>query len=171
MKKALGCLGVLVVVGMIGLALEIAVPTSRTEAPTAMSGTKYSGPRFLDGAPDSIVLNYRTGDLYIRTSAVAAGVPRPDTVWVWAYFVVPDLSRNGSWSDEPIPVAATFAEGDTALLEARGRFHWWDNANVDPSLATYAMVTLSAHGADSARVVSRMRTYETRRMKRVTVLR
>ena len=91
-------------------------------------------------------------------------------MWVWAYFVNPSVNTTGSWSDEPIAVAAPFARGDTAAVVARGPFHWPNNPNI-PRSGFYARVRASAVSPDDARVESSRRAYATQGAVRVTVRR
>jgi hypothetical protein len=63
--------------------------------------------------------------------------PPPIQAWLWAYFINPS-EAGGSWSDEPIFVKLSF-QGDTALVVARGPFHWATNQDA-PRNGYYARV-------------------------------
>lgn len=105
----------------------------------------------------AVALDFGGRQMEIRATLVNAGPARPDTVWLWAYFVH-SSSPGGSWSDQPIAVAAPFAAGDTAPAVARGGFHWATNSRV-PRRGYLARVSASAQSADAAQVPTPQRDY------------
>lgn len=114
--------------------------------------------------PQGVVLDYRDGTMLIDgTIVLPRGATAPDTLWAWAYFINPNVS-NGSWSDEPIPVANPFTRGDTARFSARGHFHWWNNSHLGQRDGFLAHVTVSTKSADDARVRVGERDFSLRNM-------
>lgn len=101
--------------------------------------------------PDSVLLNFKTGDLTIVARVPRSAVDSAGTAFVWAFFINPGTT-DGSWSDMPIRVRPDFSAGDTAVVRAvRERFGWWDNRDV-PRDGYRARVFI---GTDSAAVYQR----------------
>lgn len=121
-RAAIGCLaaiGLVVVLMAIGSALD----TSRTiDAERAASAARTAI------APDSVILNFRTGRMTIVVRIPRSAVDSTGTAFVWAFFTNPGTT-DGSWSDMPIRVKPDFSSGDTAVVRAvRERFGWWKNS-------------------------------------------
>ena len=112
----------------------------------------------VDLVADSVFLDYTAREMEIRGTLINTGPARPDTVWVWAYFINPSVATQGSWSDAPIAVVAPFVTSDTASFVARGSFHWATNREL-PKSGFYARVAVSPVAADSAQVPSTNRLY------------
>jgi hypothetical protein len=105
-----------------------------------------------------VTLDYTDGNAIIEGTVVAPRGVRPDTIFIWAYFINPSIS-SGSWSDEPFALPEPFARGDTARFTARGHFHWWNNRNMPVHDGFLARV-YAATTREGARVPVRLRSYE-----------
>jgi hypothetical protein len=117
--------------------------------------------------PRAVALDYSSGEMVIEGTLVKGPGPAPDTVWVWGYFTAPTTNPKGSWSDAPIPLAAPFAQSDTAEVVARGPAHWTTNPNA-PRRGYHARVRASAVSASAVQIPSAEREYSPRGTVRVT---
>jgi hypothetical protein len=119
----------------------------------------------------SVTLDYRKREMEIRGTLTNNGPSRPDRVWIWAYYFVPNSQyASGSWSDLPLPVDNPFADGNVKEVTARRHFHWADNESA-PKSGYYARVSHSAVSADAATVSTELRDKTTSGARAVNVLR
>ena len=100
----------------------------------------------------------RKRTFFTSTLGVGSGGPAPSTVWVWAYFINPDVNTNGSWSDAAIRIDKPFQFGDTATVRAVGGFHWATNTDL-PRKGYYDWISVSAVSAEDARIPADERNY------------
>ncbi|HEX8674696.1 MAG TPA: hypothetical protein VF710_22535 [Longimicrobium sp.] len=96
----------------------------------------------IDFDVEEVTLNFATGEMEIRGRLRRISGPPPEVVWVWSYFLNPDVEPTGSWSGAPIKLLGPLSQGDEATLSARGHFHWWNNQDV-PRNGYYAHVSVS----------------------------
>lgn len=85
--------------------------------------------------------------------------PFPDRVWVWAYFVNPNFSPDGSFSDRPVEVEGPFERGSPAPVTVAADCHWCTNPDLPPS-GYFARVNVSAVSAEDARIPVSHRRYD-----------
>lgn len=116
-------------------------------------------PADVEFAPSSVTLDYGAKEMIIRgTLRMPEGGPAPERAWVWAYFVNPSVTREGSWSGSPIEVRPKFTKNGTAPIVARGHFHWADNPDI-PRSGFHARVSASLVSPEHATVPSAQRDY------------
>ncbi len=130
-----------------------------TPSPTVVNERAPSGTAMESGVafrPAGVTLDYRTGEMVIAGSLVRRIAARPDTVWLWAFFVNPAVTTAGSWSDLPIAVSDPFARGDSVSVEARGPFHWATQKDL-PRKGFVAVTRASAVSADDAMIPTKLR--------------
>lgn len=103
--------------------------------------------------PDSVILDYSSGQMIVHASLDNSQTVWPDTVWVWSFFTNPALGGDGSWSDEAIPVVPSFGADHHAPIRAEGPFHWASNTDL-PQVGyrsrVYASPTKDAAGVKPA---------------------
>lgn len=80
--------------------------------------------------PDTVALDFRTGDMTIAAWVPKTAFDASGRGYVWAFFTAPEAT-DGSWSDASMPVRADVSRGDSVRVRAvLRRFHWATNPSV-----------------------------------------
>lgn len=112
----------------------------------------------LEWEEDLAGLDYGTRETIVGLTVTARG-PLLERVWVWAYFVNPNLSPKESWSDAPAEVPGTFDPGRPTAITASTPCSRCTNPDIPPS-GYSARVRVSAVSAEDARTPPRYRSSE-----------
>lgn len=81
-----------------------------------------------------------------------------ERVWVWAYFLNPNFSPKGSWSDEPMEVMGPFDPGHPTAITVGMHCGWCTDPDLPPS-GYFARVSVSPVSAEDARIPASRRRY------------